>query len=129
MRHTAVSLWIASGASDTEIANYAGHRSSFFSEDRYGHLFAGAGAILAERLDALIDSVTSSPPQGQAELSPNGRRTTPRDRILGVVAAAITVNVGSSFYPLIRVRLGICFGVPVPEVCSLRMQVGAVATA
>jgi integrase len=67
MRHTAVSLWIASGASDLEIATYAGHRSSFFTKDRYGHLFSEAGVILADRLDALIDSVrtipTSPPPE------------------------------------------------------------------
>ena len=61
MRHTAVSLWVASGASDLEIATYAGHRSSFFTKDRYAHLFSEAGAALAERLDALIDSAKAPP--------------------------------------------------------------------
>ncbi|HEX2699215.1 MAG TPA: tyrosine-type recombinase/integrase [Acidimicrobiales bacterium] len=66
MRHTAVSLWVASGASDMEIATYAGHRSSFFTKDRYAHLFKEAGAVLADRLDALIDSArtTSAGPDG-----------------------------------------------------------------
>lgn len=61
MRHTAVSLWVASGASDLEIATYAGHRSSFFTKDRYAHLFSEAGAALAKRLDALIDSAKVPP--------------------------------------------------------------------
>lgn len=68
MRHTAVSLWVASGASDKEIATYAGHRSSFFTKDRYGHLFREAGAILADRLDALIDS--SRPSEQSVSSSP-----------------------------------------------------------
>ncbi len=61
MRHTAVSLWVASGASDMEIATYAGHRSSFFTKDRYGHLFKEAGVVLADRLDVLIDSAKRAP--------------------------------------------------------------------
>jgi integrase len=39
MRHAAVSLWIAAGASDIEVAKWAGHRSVSFTKDRYGHLF------------------------------------------------------------------------------------------
>lgn len=60
MRHTAVSLWVASGASDLEIAEFAGHRSSFFTKDRYAHLFREAGTALAQRLDALIDSARTT---------------------------------------------------------------------
>lgn len=44
-----------------EIATYAGHRSAFFTKDRYAHLFKEAGAILADRLDALIDSARTTP--------------------------------------------------------------------
>lgn len=63
MRHTAVSLWVASGASDKEIATYAGHRSSSFTKDRYAHLFKEAGAQLADRLDALIESARAASDQ------------------------------------------------------------------
>ena len=70
MRHTAVSLWVASGASDMEIATYAGHRSAFFTKDRYAHLFKEAGAILADRLDALIDSARTTVEPGAEEEDP-----------------------------------------------------------
>ena len=61
MRHTAVSLWIATGASDLEVARYAGHRSTSFTKDRYGHLFKDAGGVLADRLDIFIKSATDQP--------------------------------------------------------------------
>ena len=61
MRHTAVSLWIATGADDLVVARYAGHRSTSFTKDRYGHLFKDAGGVLADRLDILITSATDSP--------------------------------------------------------------------
>ena len=38
LRHTAVALWIAAGASPTEVAARAGHASTSFVLDRYGHL-------------------------------------------------------------------------------------------
>lgn len=69
MRHTAVSLWVASGASDLEIAKFAGHRSSFFTKDRYAHLFREAGTALAQRLDALTDSARTT-----AAAAPEERR-------------------------------------------------------
>ena len=39
LRHTAVALWIAAGASPKEVAARAGHTSVSFVLDRYGHLF------------------------------------------------------------------------------------------
>jgi len=36
MRHTAVALWIATGANDLQVAKWAGHRSVVFSKDRSG---------------------------------------------------------------------------------------------
>lgn len=51
------------------IATYAGHRSASFTKDRYAHLFKEAGAQLADRLDALIDSARAAPaalPPGRA---------------------------------------------------------------
>jgi hypothetical protein len=42
LRHTAVALWIAAGASPKEVAARAGHTSVSFVLDRYGHLFPEA---------------------------------------------------------------------------------------
>lgn len=61
MRHTAVSLWVAAGASDLEIAKWAGHRSAAFTKSRYAHLFPEHGEVLADRLDAFITSATPTP--------------------------------------------------------------------
>jgi integrase len=53
LRHTAVALWIAAGASPKEVAVRAGHTSVSFTLDRYGHLYPEADANLRDRLDAL----------------------------------------------------------------------------
>ncbi|MGO9877357.1 MAG: site-specific integrase [Acidimicrobiia bacterium] len=42
LRHTAVALWIAAGASAHEVARRAGHTSSSVVLDRYGHLLPHA---------------------------------------------------------------------------------------
>lgn len=60
MRHTAVALWIATGANPLEVSRRAGHRSTSFTLDRYGHLFPNADQGVADRLEALL--VTSAPP-------------------------------------------------------------------
>ncbi len=61
MRHTAVSLWVAAGANDLEVAKWAGHRSAAFTKSRYAHLFPEHGDALAERLGAFIESATATP--------------------------------------------------------------------
>jgi integrase len=61
MRHTAVSLWIAAGASDLEVSRWAGHKSVSFTKDRYAHLFPEHGEALADRLDAFIATATNRP--------------------------------------------------------------------
>lgn len=61
MRHTAVSLWVAAGASDLEVAKWAGHRSAAFTKSRYAHLFPEHGDALADRLDAFIAASTPTP--------------------------------------------------------------------
>ncbi|HEX2048802.1 MAG TPA: site-specific integrase [Acidimicrobiales bacterium] len=38
MRHAAVSLWVAAGASDLDGAKWAGHTSAAFTKSRYAHL-------------------------------------------------------------------------------------------
>jgi len=56
LRHTAVALWIASGANPLEISRRAGHSSVAFTLDRYGHLFENADEAVADRLDDLYGS-------------------------------------------------------------------------
>jgi integrase len=56
LRHTAVALWIAAGASPKEVAVRAGHTSTAFVLDRYGHLFPESDAVLRDRLDELFVS-------------------------------------------------------------------------
>jgi len=52
LRHTAVALWISTGANPKQISVQAGHTSVSFTLDRYGHLFEDADETLAGRLDA-----------------------------------------------------------------------------
>lgn len=54
LRHTAVALWIAAGASPLEVSRRAGHTSTSFTLDRYGHLFPEADATVAEKLEDLM---------------------------------------------------------------------------
>ena len=74
LRHTAVSLWIASGANPLEVSRRAGHTSTSFTQDRYGHLFPEADSALAERLERLVpeSSVRSSAALNHLD---GGRRT------------------------------------------------------
>lgn len=53
LRHTAVALWIAAGASPVEIARRAGHASVATVLDRYGHLFPGSENKVNDALDIL----------------------------------------------------------------------------
>ncbi len=70
MRHTAVSLWVAAGASDLEVAKWAGHRSASFTKSRYAHLFPEHGEALADRLDAFIAASTPTPAAKILDLRP-----------------------------------------------------------
>lgn len=53
LRHTAVALWIAAGASPKEIAVRAGHSSVVTVLDRYGHLLPGSEEKVTDALDVL----------------------------------------------------------------------------
>lgn len=75
MRHTAVSLWVAAGASDLEVAKWAGHRSASFTKSRYAHLFPEHGEALAARLEAFIAASTPTP---AADVLPFQRAPAPR---------------------------------------------------
>ncbi len=54
LRHTAISLWILAGTDVKTVSVRAGHSSTSFTLDRYGHLYDGADAQSIARLDALI---------------------------------------------------------------------------
>jgi Phage integrase family len=69
LRHTAVALWIAAGASPKEVAARAGHTSTSFVLNRYGVLFPEAGTALRTRLDSLFRAATE-----------HRRNTVPRTR-------------------------------------------------
>lgn len=56
LRHTAVSLWIAAGASPKQIATWAGHTSVAVVLDRYGHLLPGHDEPVLAALDAFAMS-------------------------------------------------------------------------
>lgn len=60
LRHTAVALWIAAGATPKEIATRAGHTSVVTVLDRYGHLFPGSEDRVNAALDALVANVNAS---------------------------------------------------------------------
>ena len=74
LRHTAVALWIAAGASPKAIAARAGHSSVVTVLDRYGHLLPGHEEVVNDALDAM--AVAAAPPLGtvramDARWSPN----------------------------------------------------------
>jgi Phage integrase family len=61
LRHTAVSLWIAAGASPREIASRAGHTSVSIVLDRYGHLLPGSESRVNDELDRLAAPSARAP--------------------------------------------------------------------
>ena len=65
LRHTAVALWIAAGATPKEIAARAGHSSVVTVLDRYGHLMPGLEDATTDALDRIAQAAqieTKSPP-------------------------------------------------------------------
>jgi integrase len=79
LRHTAVALWIAAGASPKEVAARAGHTSVSFTLDRYGGLFEGHDRELRDRLDAMYEDAH----EGQVlalDRGASGPKVVPGDR-------------------------------------------------
>jgi integrase len=56
LRHTAISLWIASGANPKVVQTKAGHASIRVTYDRYGHLFPDYDDRATQHLEALWDT-------------------------------------------------------------------------
>ena len=73
LRHSAVALWIAAGASPREIAGRAGHTSVSVVLDRYGHLLPGHEEKVNDALDAMADK--SRPDRGLGTVTPIGEGT------------------------------------------------------
>ena len=69
MRHTAVALWIAAGASPTEIARRAGHRSVVTVLDRYGHLLPGVESRVTDALDEMGRRAAARPAASITQLT------------------------------------------------------------
>ncbi len=59
LRHTAVSLWMAAGASPKQVATWAGHTSVAVVLDRYGHLLPGH----EEAVLAALGTLARTPPE------------------------------------------------------------------
>jgi integrase len=65
LRHTAVTFWIAAGASPKEIAVRAGHRSVVTVLDRYGHLLQTSEDHVTNALDEMArGAARASKPEG-----------------------------------------------------------------
>jgi integrase len=69
LRHTAIALWIAAGASPKQIAAWAGHTSTSVVLDRYGHLFPEADEKLVEALEQTFQRAHKNSDQGEAGAS------------------------------------------------------------
>ena len=61
MRHSAVALWIAAGASAKEIAVWAGHSSVATVRDRYGHLLPGQEDRVTDALEVMFQTAAPAP--------------------------------------------------------------------
>lgn len=60
LRHTAVTFWIAAGASVKEVATWAGHSSVATVLDRYGHLLPGQEDRVTEALGTMFAGASST---------------------------------------------------------------------
>lgn len=74
LRHTAVALWIAAGASPKEIALRAGHTSVVTVLDRYGHLLPGTEERVNGALDALARAARPLPATPVIDLASDAPR-------------------------------------------------------
>lgn len=68
LRHTAVALWIAAGASAKEIAVWAGHASVATVLDRYGHLLPGQEDRVTDALEVMFQAATPAPTAAVVDL-------------------------------------------------------------
>lgn len=72
LRHSAVALWIAAGASPKEVAARAGHASVVTVLDRYGHLLPGTEERVTDALDAMFAAASPAPSASVTALPASG---------------------------------------------------------
>jgi integrase len=65
LRHTAVALWIAAGATPREIATRAGYTSVSVALYRYGHLLPGTEERVTDALDAMAQAASARPREAE----------------------------------------------------------------
>jgi hypothetical protein len=75
LRHTAVSLCFAAGASPREIASRAGHTSVSIVLDRYGHLLPGSENRVNDELDRLAATALITTPRTTATHTDDADKT------------------------------------------------------
>lgn len=63
LRHTAVSTWIAHGASAKQVQVWAGHSSVATVFDRYGRLFPGGEDPIMDSIDATAAPLGDASPE------------------------------------------------------------------
>jgi integrase len=79
LRHTAVALWIAAGASPKEVAVRAGHTSVVTVLDRYGHLLPSSEDRVTDALEAMARQASETGQTGRVvELRRDGDGTASR---------------------------------------------------
>jgi len=61
LRHTAVSTWIAHGATAKQVQVWAGHQSVATVFDRYGHLFPGGEDPVMDSIDVNAAALVAGP--------------------------------------------------------------------
>ena len=86
LRHTAVSLWIAHGATAKQVQVWAGHRSVATVFDRYGHLFPGN----EEPVMAALDEAAQAAPRLRLVIGGAEAARYPRDETSDEGAAGTT---------------------------------------
>lgn len=60
LRHTAVTLWIAAGATPVTVQRMIGHASIALTFGTYGHLFPNAGETIADALAAQYEALSAT---------------------------------------------------------------------
>jgi hypothetical protein len=73
-RHSAVPLWVATGANLLQVSRWLGHSTVQITADVYGHLFPETNDLVIRRLDKALRAALPSPTGGGCfpESAPGG---------------------------------------------------------
>ena len=103
LRHTAVAIWIATGANVLEVSRRAGHTSVAFTLDRYGHLFPGADDAVADRLETFFLAAASERVDESItdiRSKADGRMTDDKSKSTGETALFVAPDLGKNEWAL-----------------------------